>query len=206
MGKDSEGIRTKWYVVQVTTGSEDHMCEVISRACDKFDAEVPDAGEQVGLKECFNPKFESRKKRMGEWHDVERTLLPGYVVANVRNPVKLAIVLGRIEDFGRLLATDETYSPLDEAEREWLESYTEENRRIVPLSYGFRDGDSFVVARGPLKGREATITRLDRKNCLAHIELHAGSVTFKKTLGLVILPSGDMQLTEDGIRVVAGLH
>ena len=195
---------TGWYVIQVSTGSEDRMCKVIERACGKLDEAAGDEGGRVGLRECFNPKFESRKKRMGEWRDVERTLLPGYVIADVQNPVKLAYALSRIEDFCRMLVSDGTYSPLDEAERVWIESYTKENQRVIPLSYGFRDGDTYVVSSGPLKGKEAIITKLDRKNCLAHIELHAGPMTFKKTLGLVILPSGDMQLVEDGIRLIAG--
>ena len=197
MCRNDKGMRTKWYVIQVATGSEDRMCEVIQHACERFDEDVESKSERIGLRECFNPKFESRKKRMGVWHDVERTLLPGYVIANARNPEKLAIALSRIEDFGLLLANDETYSPLDEAEREWLEGYTEENRRIIPLSYGFMTGGSFVIKKGPLAGREAMVTRLDRKNCLAQIELHVGSITFKQTLGLVVLPSGDMQLVDD---------
>lgn len=126
MGKDVNHIQTSWYVIQVSTGSEDRMCEEITRACCKFDEGAASEDEQIGMKECFNPKFESRKKRMGEWRDVERTLLPGYVIADVRNPEKLAHALIRVEKFCRILASDETYSPLDESERFWIESYTKE--------------------------------------------------------------------------------
>ena len=196
MGKEELHDWSAWYVIQVSTGSEDIMCKEIERACKKADEKDVAKNLQIGLKECFNPKFASRKKRMGTWHDVDRTLLPGYVIADVRNPERLAHALSKTEEFCRLLSNEETYLPLDDAERRWLEGYTNENKRVVPLSYGFRAGNSYTVASGPLKGREALITRLDTKNCLAHVELHVGQITFKRTLGLVILPSGAMELLE----------
>ena len=182
--------RFGWYVVQVTAGSEKRMCEAIGQACEELDGRSGGEGPRVGLKECFCPRYASRKKRMGNWHDTTRTLLPGYVIAVARHPAGLAHALRGLKDFARVLASEETYLPLDEAEREWLESQTTPADRVVPLSFACKEGDRLVVTDGPLEGNEAMITRLDRKNCIAHVEFHAGQMTLKTTVGLVVMPSG----------------
>ena len=186
--------QTNWYVVQVTTNYEERICEKIEGVCTAYDAHEADEGKLIGLKSCFNPKFASRKKRMGKWHDVDRPLLPGYVIADARNPERLAQALRGVRDFCRLLANDETYSSLDEAEREWIEAQAGGKGRAIPLSFGYRGvGDVLVVSSGPLAGKEAMITRFDRRNCIAHVELHAGPMTFKTTVGLVLKPSGEIR-------------
>lgn len=182
--------RSGWYVVQVITGAEERMCDAIRRACDEHDGAARADGDRVALKECFSPRFASRRKRMGEWRGVERALLPGYVIADVRNPAMLAQSLRNVQDFARVLASDETYSPLNDAERTWLEAQSSETDRTIPLSFGHREGEKLVVTSGPLKGNEAMITKVDRKNCMAHVEFHAGPITIKTTVGLVVEPNG----------------
>ena len=183
-------VRPGWYVIQVTTGTEDKMCHTITRMCQVRDAAAAESSRpKIGLKECFSPRFVSRKKRMGEWYDVERAMLPGYVIAEVKNPAELVQGLGRLHDFARIITNGETYSPLDDDERNWLEAQFGEGSRTVPISFGYREGDTVVVTSGPLKGHEAIITKIDRKNCLANVEFHAGTMTFKTTVGLVLLPA-----------------
>ena len=57
--------KVTWYVVQVQTGRERAMCELID--C------VAPAG-LVG--ECFTPKYQTQKKVHGEWQDAEQLLFP----------------------------------------------------------------------------------------------------------------------------------
>ena len=182
--------RRGWYVVQVTPGAEERMCAQITRACEELDASTPDDGARVALKECFSPRYASRKKRMGQWYDVSRALLPGYVIADVGNPARLAYALKSIREFCRLLAGDETYSPLADAERRWIEAQSREGDRTIPLSFGYKEGDKLIVESGPLKGNEAMITKVDRKNAMAHVEFHVGPMTIKATVGLVVLSGG----------------
>jgi len=196
MSDQGKPLRSGWYVVQVTPGSEERMCEAISRACEEHDEKAPNDAARVGLRECFSPRFASRKKRMGTWYDVNRALLPGYVIADVRNPASLAQALGRIREFCHVLSGDKTYSPLNEPERRWIEAQSRENDRTIPLSFGYRSGEKLVVTSGFLKGHEALITKVDRKNCLAHVEFHADSITFKTTVGLVVLPNGQVERAE----------
>jgi len=192
MGESTASPKSGWYFVQVNTGSEDRMCDVIVRACAEHDDAAP-REERVGLKECFNPKFASRRKWKGDWQNIERPLLPGYVIVDVRNPAILAQTLRSIRAFCRVLAAEETYIPLSERERGWVESQTKIDDRVIPLSFGYKEGDKLTVTDGPLAGNEVMITSFDRKNCLAHIEFHLGPMTFKTTVGLVIMPSGKVR-------------
>lgn len=179
----------QWYVMQVATGSENRMRADIERACESHDGQTS-AADMVGLRELFSPKFASRKKRKGEWVDIERDLLPGYLIADVKNVDVLARVLREVSGFCRLLSDGETYEPLNEAECDWIATQTQPGERVLPLSFGFKEGEKLTVTGGPLKGSEVMVTKLDRKNCMAHVEFHAGTMTIKTTVGLVIMPSG----------------
>ena len=63
--------KVTWYVVQVQTGRERAMCELIERVAPKC---------LVG--ECFTPRYQTQKKFDGEWRDAEQLLLPGYVIVD----------------------------------------------------------------------------------------------------------------------------
>ena len=180
--------RTGWYIIQVQSAAEQATCRKIERVCAEHDAAAP-AGERVGLKECFSPRYKSQKKWKHEWRDVERPLLPGYVIAVVENPALLARGTSGLGTLCKLLTNGEAYSPLDEGERMWIESQTRKGDRVVPMSFAQKEGDVLVVTEGPLKGREGQIVKADRANSIAHIELHVGQITIKTEVGLGILPS-----------------
>lgn len=181
----------QWYVVQVASGNEGYMCRAIKQACAENDGRAASEADEVGLKDCFSPRFESRKKRLGKWYDVSRALMPGYVIAIVRNPERLAQAMRKIDGYSHILASDETYTPLNDAERDWLKAQASDDGRTIPLSFGYKDDDGkVVVSKGPLKGYETMIAEIDRKNCIAKVEFHAGQITFKTCVGLVVLPNG----------------
>lgn len=84
--------KVTWYVVQVQTGRERAMCELIDRVAPKG---------LVG--ECFTPRYQTQKKVHGEWQDVEQLLLPGYLIVDTGQPELLMQTLRKIPDFTRLL-------------------------------------------------------------------------------------------------------
>jgi len=182
--------RSAWYVVQVNTGREEAMCAEIRRVCTDYD-QTAKPQDKVNLAECFSPKFQGRRKWKGEWQDLQRPLLPGYVIADAQNPAALMQALRNVRGFCRLLAAEETYAPLDEKERAWVDARTQGADRVIPLSFGVKEGDTYTVTEGPLKGKEGIITRVDRKNCMAHLEFHVGPMTVKATVGLVIMAKSD---------------
>lgn len=165
-----------WYVVQVATGRERAMCELIGRVAPKG---------LVG--ECFSPRYQTQKKVKGEWLDVECPLLPGYVIVDTAEPELLMQTLRKIPDFTRLLSMGETVVPLDKRDTEWIGAFTQKGRRTIPMSMGVMEGDRVVVTEGPLVGREALIKRVNRHKSLAILELQicGRTVTIKVGLGIV---------------------
>lgn len=180
-----------WYVIHVRTGREHVACEAILRAARSMDA-TSECGCPL-VEECFSPRYATRHKEHAQWVDDELDLLPGYVVAVTNDPWSLAHLLGQMSGFAVLLKVGETFAPLVDADRQWLEGWTTRGNRTVPMSIAHKDGDRIVVTEGPLAGREATITRVNRRRCLAHVELSVGQKTIRTTVGLAVLPDGSRQ-------------
>lgn len=171
---------TDWYVVQVTSGQEERMCARIMRACNEAHVSV--------VRECFSPSFTTRRKYKGQWQEVQKNLLPGYVIAVTDDAPELQRVLWTIREYARVVKAGEAYAPLAKDERVWIDKSTHEGERVIPLSVAYKEGDKIVVESGPLKGREGAITRINRKKCQATIELHIGSSRIVTQVGLAVLP------------------
>lgn len=176
--------RTEWYVVQVQTGRERRMCNLIAAVC------TPE------VQECFFPRFQTQRKVRGEWEFVERLLLPGYVIVVTARPADVAQQLRSIPDFCRMVISGETYAPLRRDERAWVEENTRSGDRVVPMSFGYKRGDSFVATSGPLVGREGLVTHVNRAKSLAQVEFHVDAITIRATVGLGIVGE---EGTEDGL-------
>lgn len=182
MGQDRE----EWYVVRVESRRERVACSEIEEAARALELREG-RGEQI-LSELFWPRFATQRKSGGEWRRVERPLIPGYVIAATSEPSALARALRLAASPMRVLTFGGAYVPLLAEERAWIESYTGRGERVVPMSVAYKEGDTLVVASGPLKGREATIVRTVRSKNLAHIELHVGGLRIKTVVGLGVLP------------------
>lgn len=180
--------RAGWYVAQVQTGREKAMCRVIEHECGGVHA---GDGHPL-LEECFSPTYVHRLKYSGEWRDVEKPLLPGYVVAVTSDPVALSHWLFKVHEFSRLLTMTDEFIPLREDERMWIEENTRSGQRAIPISVGYREGDTLVVTDGPLKGREAMIQRIIRKKCVAVLQIHVGNKTITTEVGFALLPKKDI--------------
>ena len=132
--------------------------------------------------------YEHRLKYNGEWRSVNKCLLPGYIVVITADPAALAARLRAIPKFTRLLTMMKTFVPLREDERAWLEECTKPKQRTIPISIAYRKGDTLVITQGPLKGREAMVTRVIRKKCVALVEIHVGNKTITTEVGLAVMP------------------
>ena len=174
-----------WYVIQVQSGKEQAMCQLIERVCAEVDATSESA--KPLLNECFTPQFITRHKFGDEWRDVTKLLLPGYLVAVTERPEALTERLRSIPKFARMLSVGEQFVPLNEAERAWMYEFTSQGERVVPMSMAVKSGDSIVVTSGPLKGKEALITKVNRRKCLAFVELYVGGMKVTTTVGLGIV-------------------
>lgn len=172
-----------WYVIQVQTGHELAMCDLIER---NLASDRGQAAREL-LDECFSPQFKTRRKYQGEWRDVTKLLLPGYIIAVTAMPAELALRLRRIPEFTRLLNMGETFVPLNDSERGWIDAFTKKGDRVVPMSLAVKDGDTIVVTEGPLRGHEGMIVRVNRRKCLAFLEFQIGGKRITSMVGLGIL-------------------
>ena len=185
IGREAAMPHPQWYVIQVQTGGEARMADVIVRLCAEADL-TADRDEPL-LAECFCPSFLTQTKRAGEWQYVERLLLPGYLIAVTAYPDELRDLLRSIPDFTRLLAMGETFVPLREDERAWIEEFTKPSDRTIPMSRGYMRGDTLVATEGPLVGHEGLITRVNRHKSLAILEFHIGGKRITTRVGLGIV-------------------
>ncbi len=160
------------------------MCELIKRVA----SEGVDNNEPQLLEECFTPQFTTRRKYRGEWRDMQKLLLPGYVIAVTSRPEELALRMRKVPQFTLLLSMGETFVPLRKDECLWMEEFTEDGDRTVALSIAVKYGDSITVTDGPLKGREGIIKKINRHKCLAYLEVSIGGKRVTTTVGLAVLP------------------
>lgn len=186
--------QAEWYVIQVQTGGEARACKAIARACGKDHGD--DLGESGILEECFCPTYEHQRKVHGEWVAEELLLLPGYVIAVTRDPWRLSHVLYATPEFTKLVAMGKTFVPLSADDRSWIEQWTEQGKRSIPMSVAYKEGDTVVVTDGPLVGHEAMIERINRRKRVAHLEIHAGQLMIHTTVGLEVLPAPDAVSTK----------
>lgn len=165
-----------WYVVQVMTGRESHLRELICR----------EVGREV-LSECFIPSFEVQKKIRGAWRTVRSTLFPGYVFVVTGDIEALKHRLRQVPAFARLLTVGESFVALEASERAWLAAFTAAGERVIPMSVGVVEGDRIVVTRGPLMGHEGWIVNVNRRKSLAFIQVEMFGRKIETKIGLGIV-------------------
>lgn len=150
----------EWYVIQVRGGREDVVA-----------AAVRQLGRAGTIEECFSPKWRTQRKVRGAWEDVERLLLPGYVIAATDFPLELDVVLRRVSEFTRILQNETGFIPLDRDEVGWIGRHALGPDRVIPLSRAVKEGDEVVVVEGPLKDRWFQVKRIDRRRSTAYVEI-----------------------------------
>ncbi len=165
-----------WYVVQVMTGRERRVRELICR----------EVGPEV-LNECFIPSFEVQKKTRGAWRIERARLFPGYVFVVSGDIEELKQRLRRVPEFARLLTVGESFVALEASERAWLASFTAAGERVIPMSMGAVEGDRIVVTQGPLMGHEGWIARVNRRKSLAFIQVEMFGRKIETKIGLGIV-------------------
>ena len=155
-----------WYVVQVQSGREDAVRDMIARAAEVHEAAT---GDEV-LKECFVPKYQAEVKFQGEYRFVERNLLPGYVIVVTSSIGELNVVMRKMTVFTRVLGNDLAFMPLGRHEMAFINSFTTEKHRLISVSRAVAEGDTITVLEGPMVGHEGWIKQVNRRKGTARIE------------------------------------
>lgn len=148
------------YVVQVAGGKETKAVEKIAGVA------------QGNVQDCFVPRREVMKRIDGVWRKKCERLFPGYVFVQTDDPVRVQQLLRAVPTFTRMLGSaGDTFLPLTRDEVTWINVHTNADTHVVEMSEGIIEGDRVVVTSGPLKGQEASITRLDRHKRLAWVDM-----------------------------------
>ena len=150
----------RWYVVQVARGKEQAMAELLSRVV-----------SPSVLDECFFPQYVTEMKQHGVWQSTVKPLFPGYLVAVTADAEALEDALTHIPEFARVLTMGDGFMPLMPAEQDLIARFTERGHRVVPMSYGVKEGDRVVVTEGPLLGHEGMISDINRHKSTAYLRI-----------------------------------
>ena len=164
------------YVIQVRGGTEEAMRHSLLSIA------------PATVQECFIPEYETMWATRGEWKPTRAKLFPGYIFVKTTDPADLATVLAGIPAFARLLgANGEKFIPLSDDEVAWLNVFTTADTHLVEMSQGFNEGDRVTVIRGPLKGHEAQIAKIDRHKRIAVLDVRMFNQTKQVKVGLEIV-------------------
>ena len=167
-----------WYVIQVKTGTE----EEIQRQCERVI-------EKDILERCFIPYCEQMKRYHGEWHKEKKILFPGYVVlvsARDAEEKTLYFRLKKVIGLTKLIGTGNEVVPLEDEEIRFLLEFGGEDQ-IVSMSEGLIENDKVVVTKGPLKGNEGLIRKIDRHKRKAWLEVEMFGRKIEAQVGLEIV-------------------
>lgn len=156
----SEEMNMRIYAIQISSWEEAKVEECIRRFVDEA---------LVG--EIFVPRFETMRRWKGEWHKRAERLAPGYLFVETHDAEKLALQLRRVPAFTKVLGNNEVFIPLNDEEVAWLNAFTGNGRRVIEMSEGIVEGSKVIVLRGPLRGHEAEIKRIDRHRRMAELEV-----------------------------------
>lgn len=164
------------YVIQVVGGRELNAVDVVNRAAHDV------------CEECFAPRVEVMRKKRGEWVRVYERLFPGYVFVETSTPEVVAERLRSVPLFTRLLcAAGDRFIPLAPEEVVWIQAHVDAQTHVMDMSQGVIEGDRVVVTQGPLRGKEARITKIDRHRRLAWMDMHMFGRSKSIRVGLEIV-------------------
>ena len=148
------------FAVQVVGGQEDRAAALIAKLA------------QGAVDDCFVPKREVMHRKSGQWHRILEKLFPGYVFVRTSAPKQIREALERVPAFTRMLTSaGDTCLPLTADEVAWINATTNADTHVMEMSEGVIEGDRVIVIRGPLKGHETLIARIDRHKRLAWVDM-----------------------------------
>lgn len=148
-----------WYVIHTMTGKEQECLQL----CRKY-------VEQTSYHEMFVPCYTAQKHFKKEWHEVKKTLFPGYLFVDTDNIEKVLKGLKKFRQYTKVLQNAEEVSPITEQEQAFLSDMMD-GEHIVRYSEGFLIGEKVCVTTGPLRHYEGYIKTVDRHRRVAKMDV-----------------------------------
>ena len=147
-----------WYVMQVSTGTEEEICQQCRRR-------VKEADEDV-----FILTVERMTKVQGEWKLVSGRLFPGYVCVETDEAEDFFLRLKQMKINAKVLRTGEEITPLYPEEEVYLSELGGEEH-LVKYSEGYLEGEQLVVTSGAMMNYKGTVKKVLRHKRLIVLEV-----------------------------------
>ena len=150
-----------WYVLQCRSGREGTVLHSCRRQL-----------SSEALEDVFVFRCERFWRSDGAWRRVERNMFPGYVFLQSRRPELLSRELRGYPGIFHVLEEPGYLIPVYGEEESCLRELCGA-RHVLSLSYGYRDREAGTdcITRGPLKGREKRLLKLDWHRRFAQVEV-----------------------------------
>lgn len=152
-------MESNWYVIHVPSRKEELVCQRIKEFID----------EDLYY-ECFVPLVEKIVRKEGETKKLVRPLFTGYLFMVSDRIEDVFIALKKVPFFTRVLEAEFDFIPMKYKEVEGFIGFLDQER-IMSKSVGFIEGNQIYVTKGPLKGQEGKIRRIDRHKQVAYIDM-----------------------------------
>lgn len=145
-------------VLHVTPGSELTLCRRVSKVA------------QAHLSDCYVPQSQLPMRIQGVWEFRDSILFPGYIFLETQaaDLPSLEADLELITGYHRLLRTEGGVSVLAPDEAQAVQALCGPSH-YLPTSYGTITAGQLHVSRGPLKGREHSVVKIDRHKRCAYV-------------------------------------
>ena len=181
-----------WYVIHTLTGKEQNC----KQQCEKY-------VDRAGYTKIFIPQYITKKHFKQEWHEVKKTLFPGYVFVDTETVDSVIEGMRQFGQYTRVLQDGETVSPIRESEEKFLADMMDEEY-VVHYSEGFLIGEEVCILSGPLRNYKGCIRTVDRHRRVAKLEIpvFGGMTPVEVGFGAIARVSREefRQMKEESIR------
>ena len=148
-----------WYVIHTVSGMEQKCLQQCGIYIDRDD-----------YNEMFIPRYIAQKHFKKEWHEVEKTLFPGYLFVDTEKIKPVIEGLKKFRQYTKVLQDGEMVSPITAQEQQFLTAMMDP-QHLVRYSEGFLIGEKVCITTGPLKNFEGYIRIVDRHRRVAKLEI-----------------------------------
>ena len=145
----------RWYVIQVNSGSEKKVAELIQHEADRV-------GLSGNFAEISVPAEQVVEMRRGQKVNAERKFLPGYVLARMELTDTAWHLVKEIPKVITFLGTRNTPTPISDKEAAAMLNRVKDSASAKPRNtVQFEIGQSVRVADGPFTSFSGTVEEVD---------------------------------------------
>ncbi len=164
-----------WYVLWTTTGREESTREMVQTRID------PKLFSRVAV-----PYKRKKFYRAGKGEIVTTILFPSYVFVETDRIEDFVTAVKCLPGFNVILHTDDFYCPISRQEEYFLTKLMND-RDIIDISSGYREGERIIVTSGPLKNLEGEIKKIIARRGTAILEMNVFGRSVEVRLGLELV-------------------